>query len=270
MRKVEDLLVRREKLRPIHRWRHERPAPEAQVIPDPQPIGQPLALEQDFQQVDQHRGVELGHLAHPVAIQRHPHQQVLVPAHRRHLIERPHHAAGHEALVAGAFRGQRPIAVEVDPPLVSALVEQAGADVLFPIAPLLDRKIDMLRRARPMPVPAQQGAVAVAHQLDRFRLLHHLLARIHIGDQIDGAIVPRRDLAPGPPHIKPEMVADHLWPGEVALVRPTLRRLAPEHLEQADAIHRLMLQNPGKAFFAAHFHGASPASLEGLTRRVCR
>jgi len=73
-------------------------------------------------------------------------------------------------------------------------------------------------------------------------------------------VVRRRDLAAGSAHIQAEMVADHLRSGEVAFRRPTLRRLLPVDLKQADAVHRLVLQDAIKPFFAGQHHHELPYS----------
>ena len=120
--------------------------------------------------------------------------------------------------------------------------------MLLPAAAVLDGESHMFRRAGAVLDPAQQGAVAVADELGRFRFLDDLFSGVDVGDQVHDVVVARRDLPAGAPHVQAEVIADHLRPREVSLRRPLLGRLAPVDLEQADAIHRLMFQDAVKAF----------------------
>ena len=102
----------------------------------------------------------------------------------------------------------------------------------------------------PFLIQRRQRAVAVADELRRFGLLDDLLAGVDVCNQVDDAVVARRDLAAGAPHVQAEMIADHLRSREMSLRRPLLGRFLPEDLKQADAVHRLMFQDAGKSFLA--------------------
>ena len=152
------------------------------------------------------------------------------------------------------LRAQGPVAVEVDAPFVGPFVEQIGANVLLPAATVLDREVHMLGGAGAVFEPAQKGSIAISYEFRRVRFFHDLVTGIDIGHQVDDAVVRRRDLATGPAHIQAKMIAHHFGLSEVSLRRPPLGRFLPENLKQADAVHRLMLQDAIKPLLARQFH----------------
>ncbi len=125
----------------------------------------------------------------------------------------------------------------------------------------------MFGRAGAVLAPAENRSVAVSDELRRFVFLDELLARVEIGHQVDDRPEHGRDFVAGSPNVEPKMVADQFRLLKMALLGPFPRGLAPEDLEQPDAIDRLMVENSLETFFARD-HSLLPMDSTAMRRRL--
>jgi len=190
---------------------------------------------------------------------------VLVPAHRRHLIERANHPASHEPALASAFGSQVAIKLERNPPLIRPFIQQEGTDMFLPAAPVLHEEIHVFRSAGPAFMPAQKRPITVADQLESVCLLDHCVGCFEISDQVDRAVIARCDLATCPPHVQAKMIANHFGLLKVTLGDPGCLGLLPKHFKQANAVHGLVFEDASETFFACELHDLFHAAISSTT-----
>ena len=168
-----------------------------------------------------------------------------------HQLEDIHPAPAKKPLVLPRPLLRRPVSLEVDP---LARRRQMRLDQLLPPLPLLNRKVDVLRRRTVQLVPPQHRPVAVSRDDRLLGLLQHLRLKIEPRHRIE---------RPAQRHIETKVQRQILLLADMPLLLPHLQRIPPEMLEQPDPIHRLAPQNVVDSLPTGQFSHLSSFSYSG-------
>ena len=161
----------------VHFGRHKGAALIAHILIKPYSVRIAFTLKEDFLQLNNQTRVGHRHIQHPVRVQNHPHQRVLMPAHANHTLKDIQTGPEEKTPVLTALVAYLAVMLEIN---AAHIGNQMRFDLAFPPLAFLNMEIHVLRRGIVMLVLFEHSAVSIQKGNGIFRFLHNLLFKIQV------------------------------------------------------------------------------------------